>query len=643
MARTKQTARQSTGGKAPRRQLATRAARDLRHFLTSQQQTGILTRAGVDSARPTSYINCENVLGSFKFGVTPTEETFTPRYSLAVVPSPQTGAEEIWLGAQWASKYDGAGIERQGRPSLSLVLAIDISGSMTMALEGDDIGEHVSKLEVAKRCVASILDQLTAADEVAVLLFNHEVALLQALAKCTPGLRTALKRKLEAVRSGGGTRLELGFTRGMDTLAQAAVAAKQRHSLSRLYFLTDMLSGPSDEAAVLDHALLRATAQGLHTTVVGVGVDLSVGTVERLASLPGGKYLSVNSASEFDRSVAAEFCHDVVPIAFEIKLALAGGFAFERACGSAELNGLVPGSTELTISSEFASHHDADGLALGGMLAFKLRPPAASAHAPRAARLTRAASRGLPAAPEGQVPAGLLQITTSWKTAQGAPCALTQRLAVPGGVAPPSAPALRKALALVRFVDLQAGFCEAEDGSNLQARLSRLQGYRAGRAFLLEEMRAVGDASLGQGEALAEGQQGPPNANFLQTLDQIIEMETAETMALQAAETAAREAAVAVAAQDATEPRTRNRRRNRDGVSARSTAKRSRSEALEFLCPILKTRMADPVCTADGHTFERTAIEQWLAHNNTSPLTGLALQTKTVTPNHALRALLSAQ
>lgn len=33
--------------------------------------------------------------------------------------------------------------------------------------------------------------------------------------------------------------------------------------------------------------------------------------------------------------------------------------------------------------------------------------------------------------------------------------------------------------------------------------------------------------------------------------------------------------------------------------------------------------MRNPVCTVDGHTFEREAIEQWLISHDTSPLTGL--------------------
>ena len=55
-----------------------------------------------------------------------------------------------------------------------------------------------------------------------------------------------------------------------------------------------------------------------------------------------------------------------------------------------------------------------------------------------------------------------------------------------------------------------------------------------------------------------------------------------------------------------------------------------------FVCPITQAVMADPVMTADGHTYERAAIEQWLASHNTSPLTGLPLSTHELVPNEQL-------
>ena len=43
---------------------------------------------------------------------------------------------------------------------------------------------------------------------------------------------------------------------------------------------------------------------------------------------------------------------------------------------------------------------------------------------------------------------------------------------------------------------------------------------------------------------------------------------------------------------------------------------------------------------ADGFTYERSAIEQWLKTHNTSPATGLELESKQLNPNYSLRSLI---
>jgi hypothetical protein len=56
-----------------------------------------------------------------------------------------------------------------------------------------------------------------------------------------------------------------------------------------------------------------------------------------------------------------------------------------------------------------------------------------------------------------------------------------------------------------------------------------------------------------------------------------------------------------------------------------------------FTCPITQEIMKDPVCTIDGHSYERKAIETWFERRITSPLTGALLGSRTIFPNHALR------
>jgi hypothetical protein len=59
-------------------------------------------------------------------------------------------------------------------------------------------------------------------------------------------------------------------------------------------------------------------------------------------------------------------------------------------------------------------------------------------------------------------------------------------------------------------------------------------------------------------------------------------------------------------------------------------------------CSITKEIMQDPVCTCDGHSYERAQIEIWLRQSLISPLTGLHLASLIVTPNVNLRKAISA-
>ncbi|KAF3659137.1 hypothetical protein T459_22002 [Capsicum annuum] len=58
---------------------------------------------------------------------------------------------------------------------------------------------------------------------------------------------------------------------------------------------------------------------------------------------------------------------------------------------------------------------------------------------------------------------------------------------------------------------------------------------------------------------------------------------------------------------------------------------------LSFYCPITREVMTDPVETPSGHTFERCAIEKWLAEGNLCPMTSKPLNNTMLRPNKTLR------
>ncbi len=61
----------------------------------------------------------------------------------------------------------------------------------------------------------------------------------------------------------------------------------------------------------------------------------------------------------------------------------------------------------------------------------------------------------------------------------------------------------------------------------------------------------------------------------------------------------------------------------------------------QYLCPISCELMNDPVCTCEGITYEHAEIKAWLRTHNTDPYTNVKLSTKRLSPNVALRSLIS--
>ena len=60
-----------------------------------------------------------------------------------------------------------------------------------------------------------------------------------------------------------------------------------------------------------------------------------------------------------------------------------------------------------------------------------------------------------------------------------------------------------------------------------------------------------------------------------------------------------------------------------------------------YQCPITMEVMAQPVVAADGHTYERAAIESWFRQNSSSPMTGEQLPNTTLIPNRSLQSAIA--
>ena len=177
--------------------------------------------------------------------------------------------------------------------------------------------------------------------------------------------RKAAKGKAKPVplppSSGVAVKAEGGES---DTDDEGGAAGDARLVVSRVMFVTDMESQQSDEDKVLAKAKAAAEKDGVFTSILGIGVDLSVGAVQALSMTPGGRYASVSSNAEFSTvaGAASSLVHDAVPVAFDITATIgdAGGgggdarFAtvrFQQGCGHPEAAALKPVMSRLQFTT----------------------------------------------------------------------------------------------------------------------------------------------------------------------------------------------------------------------------------------------------------------------------------------------------
>jgi hypothetical protein len=63
----------------------------------------------------------------------------------------------------------------------------------------------------------------------------------------------------------------------------------------------------------------------------------------------------------------------------------------------------------------------------------------------------------------------------------------------------------------------------------------------------------------------------------------------------------------------------------------------------QFICPLSNQLMSDPVVAADGVSYQREAIMDWMRLRDVSPVTGQPLGSAVVQPNYALRAAIASE
>lgn len=187
------------------------------------------------------------------------------------------------------------------RRPLELVLVLDLSSSMAAPAAGGG-----SKLDAARAAALAVLDLLDwRVDRVAVVGFSGRADLALPLA----GDRSAVAAALAGLRTGEGTRIDLGLGEADRTLSGARTGARPV-----VILLTDGRQEPGLEAAALV-AAGTLKGRGVAVYAIGLGADADSGLLQAIASDPSRYLASPDEstlAARFAAILRAEVCPEVL-------------------------------------------------------------------------------------------------------------------------------------------------------------------------------------------------------------------------------------------------------------------------------------------------------------------------------------------
>ncbi len=220
-------------------------------------------------------------------------------------------AHKLYVLARLTS---GPAPTHQRRLPLNLGLVIDHSGSMA----GD-------KIAYTRQAAQFLVQNLSAHDTLAVVLYNHEVETLLPPQRLTN--KDAVVQRIGAIKTGGTTNLSGGWLEGCNLVGQNL----SEEQLNRVIVMTDGLAnrGITDQSRLV--ALVQQQQeQGISTTTMGLGADFNEDLLMAMADAGGGAFYFIESP-------------EVAPLIFQ-----------------EELSGLLSlVGQNLTIQMKFSDHIDA--------------------------------------------------------------------------------------------------------------------------------------------------------------------------------------------------------------------------------------------------------------------------------------------
>ncbi len=222
----------------------------------------------------------------------------------AVAPTLDDRRSAVFVQIGFDSGVDAESFKRL---PLNLSVVIDRSGSMA----GD-------KMTSTKTALTRLVDQLTEADRLSLVLFDDRVDVLLPSTHVTD--KPNIRRLISSIEERGSTNLSAGLSRGFELVDQFAGEAGVS---DRVVVLTDAIANTGSADVQSFIALANdAAKRGIGLTVFGVGMDLNQQLVVAISKLRGGNYAFLADRERIASVFDDDFEYLVTPLAYDLRFQL---------------------------------------------------------------------------------------------------------------------------------------------------------------------------------------------------------------------------------------------------------------------------------------------------------------------------------
>ena len=180
-------------------------------------------------------------------------------------------------------------IPEQKKRSLSIVLAVDKSGSMAAA------SGRYAKMDLAKEAAVSVIELLKDKDQVGVVAFDAEAEEIIGLGKVSS--KGELENRIAGIQVGGGTNAYPALSMAHKWLKNADT------QLKHVVLVSDGKSQQTDELYSLAGDMSK---DKITVSTIAIGTDADKGTMRDIADLGLGRYHETDDAGELPRILVKE-------------------------------------------------------------------------------------------------------------------------------------------------------------------------------------------------------------------------------------------------------------------------------------------------------------------------------------------------